>query len=188
MEQEEKNVILLQQDSDGKITRRKITEEEMGRIFFDDGDLRRDNVHLVLPEPVWEKIYMDGTLVYEGFTVDHKAFGAGRYFAPNGNLYMEGVFGIKGFLSGKVFYPNGSVRFDGCFRLNHAYGPNFPEYGSWYGEDGKLKYHGKFYVYRSSLGWPRVYAPEGFGSVPSARLKGHLFMWDDARSRIKDHD
>lgn len=185
MDNEERNCILFTHDRDGKVAEKKITEEELGRIFFNDGDCQWDQVHMVLPDPVWEKLYEDGSLVYEGFTVDHKAFGAGRSFYRNGAVYMEGVFGIKGLLTGKIFYPNGFVRFDGCFRINHAYGMNYPDYGSWYGEDGKLLYHGKFSVSRSSLGWPSVRVPEGFGEVPACRLKTHLFMWPDARKYMK---
>lgn len=185
MGQEEKNVLLFTENSAGEIETREITEEELGRIFFNDGNCRWDQVHLVLPEPAWEKVYEGTHLVYEGFTVDHKAFGAGRSFYEDEALYMEGIFGIKGFLSGKVYYPNGFVRFDGCFRINHAYGMNFPDYGSWYREDGKLLYHGKFSVSRSSLGWPTVRVPEGFGRVPECRMNGHLFMGQDAQKYMK---
>ena len=185
MEKEEKNVVLLTMDSTGKITERKISEEEMGGIFFNDGDCRWDQVHLELPEPVWEKVYEGNRLVYEGFTVCHKAFGAGRSVYENGVVLMEGIFGIKGFLSGKIYYPNGFVRFDGCFRINHAYGMNYPEYGSWYGEDGKLLYHGKFSVSRSSLGWPTVRVPEGFGRIPDCKMNGHLFTGQDAQKYMK---
>ena len=184
MDREEKNFILLTQGDTGKIAEQEITREEMERIFFNDGDIRENNVHLYLPEPGWEKIYEDGRLIYEGFTVDHKAFGAGRCFLRDGSLYMEGFFGIKGFLSGRVYGKNRMILFEGSFRMNHAYGPNFPEYGSWYGEDGKLKYRGKFSVSRSSLGWPRVSVPEGFGSVPSGPA-GHWFTWNDARKYME---
>ena len=99
---------------------------------------------------------------------------------------MEGWFGIKGLLSGKVFHSNGVIMFEGVFRLNQAYGPNFPEYGTWYDRNGKMLYRGKFDVCRSSLGWPRVCKPEKFGSVPSCeRLKGRIFMWEDARKLMK---
>ncbi len=187
MDQEEKNAILFTQDKDGKISQRVITEEELGKIFFHEGNREWDQVHMILPDPVWEKLYDDeGILVYEGYTLDHKAFGLGRAYYRDGSLSMEGFFGIKGFQSGKVFYSNGVIQFDGLFRLNQAYGPNYPEYGIWYDEDGKLLYRGKFGVSRSSLGWPRVYKPEGFGTIPcNARLKGKVFMWEDARKLMK---
>ena len=113
--------------------------------------------------------------------MDHRAFGAGRVFFRNGSVFMEGVFGIKGLLSGRVYYSSGMIRFEGQFRINNGYGPNFPEYGTWYGEDGKMLYRGEFGVSRSSLGWPTVYKPEGFGVIPSGVLKyEHLFMWEHA--------
>lgn len=187
MNQEEKNAILLTQDKDGKISQREITEEELGKIFFHEGNREWEQVHMALPDPVWEKLYdNEGVLVYEGFTIAHKAFGAGRAYFNDGSVSMEGIFGFKGFMSGKVYYSNGIIRFDGLFHYNQAYGPNYPEYGTWYGEDGKILYRGKFGVSRSSLGWPRVYAPEGFGTIPNnARLKEKIFMWEDARRLMK---
>ena len=187
MEHEEKCAVLLTQDWNGQIAQRKITQEELGQIFFQEGNREWDQVQIVLPDPVWEKLYDDdGFLVYEGYTLDHKAFGAGRAFFKNGTVSNEGIFGIKGFISGKAFYSNGIIQFDGLFRLNQAYGPNYPEYGVWYDSNGKMLYRGKFKVSRSSLGWPRVYEPEGFGTIPyNARLKNKIFMWEDARKLMK---
>ena len=187
MEQEKKCAVLLTQDGNGQISKREITQEELGRIFFQEGNREWDQVHMVLPDPVWEKLYDDeGLLVYEGFTLAHKLFGAGRAYSRDGSVSMEGIFGLKGFMSGKVFYPNGMIRFDGLFHLNQAYGPNYPEYGVWYDQNGKVLYRGKFGVSRSSLGWPRVYAPEEFGRIPdNAQLKGKIFMWEDARNLMK---
>ena len=183
MKQEEKHAVLLTQDRNGQISKAEISREELGRIFFQEGNREWDQVHLALPDPVWEKLCDDdGIPVYEGYTLEHKAFGAGRAFFSDGTVSMEGIFGIKGLICGKTFYPNGAVQFEGLFRLNQAYGPNYPEYGAWYGSDGGMLYRGKFSVCRSSLGWPRVEVPEGFGPVPgSAQLKGRVFMWEDAR-------
>ena len=187
MKQEAKNAVLLTQDKDGTISQREITEKELGKIFFREGNRKWDQIHMVLPGSVWKKLYDDeGLLVYEGFTLANKPFGAGRTYFRDGSVSMEGIFGLKGLISGKVFYPNGMIRFDGLFHLNQAYGPNYPEYGVWYDLDGKVLYRGKFSVSRSSLGWPRVYAPEGFGKVPdNAQLKGEIFMWEDARRLVK---
>ena len=185
--------VLLTQDREGKVSRRGITQEQLGEIFFGEGNRQWDQVHMMLPEPVWEKLYdHDGYLVYEGYTVDHRAFGAGRSFFRDGSVCMEGVFGIKGLLSGRAYYPDGLIRFEGYFRINNGYGPNFPEYGTWYGRDGKMLYRGKFVVSRSTLGWPSVYKPEGFGPVPRCVLKyENLFMWEHAKKWIKgdgDHE
>ena len=186
MNQEEKDVVLFTRDKDGRVSQRMITREELGKLFFQEGNREWDQVHSVLPNPVWEKLYDDGgSLVYEGYTLDHKAFGAGRAFSGDGTVSMEGIFGIKGFLCGRVFYPNGMIRFEGMFRLNQAYGPNFPEYGAWYDTDGRMLYRGKFSVSRSSLGWPCVYKPEGFGTIPhNTGLDGKIFMWVDAKKLI----
>ncbi len=187
MEQEEKRAILLTQDKNSQIARREITQEELGQIFFQEGSREWDQVHMILPGPVWDKLYDDnGVLVYEGYTLDHKAFGAGRAFFKDGTVSNEGIFGIKGLLNGKVFYSNGMIQFDGLFRLNQAYGPNYPEYGIWYDRDGKMLYRGKFKVSRSSLGWPRVQEPQGFSTIScNTRLKGKIFMWKDAQKLIK---
>ena len=187
MEREEKVGILLTPTQDGGIAKREITQEELDRIFFKDGNRNWDNIYQVLPEPVWEKIFdEEGCLGYEGYTLDHKAFGAGRTFRRDGTLRTEGVYGLKGLLCGREYYPNGRIRFEGSLRLNQAYGPNFPEFGSWYDEDGKLLFRGKFRFSRSSLGWPTAEEPEGFrwdhGSLP----KGHVFLWEDARKYMKE--
>jgi len=185
MNQEEKNYKLFTQNSDGGITEREITQEELGRIFFHEGNREWDNVHMALPDPVWERIYEDGYLLYEGYTVDHKAFGAGRSFYRDGTVHLEGIFGLKGLLCGREYYSNGMIRFEGLFRLNQAYGPNYPEYGIWYDTNGRMLFRGKMKIIRSSLGWPGIHEPEGFGSVPDTVLRnGHMIMWEDARRLI----
>ena len=56
----------LTQDGNGQISKREITQEELGRIFFQEGNREWDQVHIVLPDPVWEKLYdNDGVLVYK---------------------------------------------------------------------------------------------------------------------------
>ena len=188
MDQEEKNTILLMQGKDGSVVKTKITQSQRDRIFFNEGGVKRDQVHMFLPEPVWEKLFNEeGCLLYEGFTLNHKAFGAGRAFFKDGTVCLEGVFGIKGLLCGRAYYPNGIIRFEGLFRLNRAYGPNFPEYGVWYDMNGKRLYSGKFRASRSSLGWPTIKEPEGFGFVPDSLYLGKKkFMWDDARRLMKE--
>ena len=193
MEQEEKNTILLTQDENGNISEKKITLEELGQVFFSDGNREWDQIQRSLPKPVWKKLYdRKGNLAYEGYTLSHKAFGAGRAFSPDGSVSMEGFFGIKGLLFGRRYYDNGIIQFEGIFHLNQAWGPNYPEYGVWYDRNGKMLYHGKFAVSRSSLGWPSVEKPEGFGPIPDhGVLKEIIFMWDDARKLMKnggDHD
>ena len=185
MDQEGKNYRLLTQNGNGEISARDITQEELDRIFFNGGNRKWDNIHLVLPEPVWEKIYEDGYLLYEGFTVDHKAFGAGKAYYSNGTPRAEGIFSFKGLLCGREYYPNGKIRFEGSFRLNQAYGPNYPEFGSWYDEEGNLKFRGKFSVGRSSLGWPMINEPKDFFWEKHSQVKNHTFIWEDARKYMK---
>ena len=168
----------------GEYMKTEITRDELYRIFFKEGNKKWENVHMVLPEPIWEKIYEDGSLLYEGFTVDHKAFGAGKAFHKDGRLKAEGIFGLKGLLCGREYYLSGGIRFEGNFRMNQGYGPNYPDYGSWYDEDGELKYRGKFEIFRSSLGWPMVNKPEGFSLGKDLLVKGHTFTFDDARKSM----
>ena len=181
----DKIAVYLTENEDGTITKREITQDELGILYFNEGDHEWDQVHLALPDPVWERIYDGGRLKYEGYTLNHKPFGAGRTYS-GGTVALEGIFGIKGLLFGRVYYPNGKIRFEGMFRLNQAYGYNFPEYGTWYSQEGKRLYRGEFGVSRTSLGWPRVYKPEGFGSVPvTTPGKGITFLWDDAWELMK---
>lgn len=187
MTHEEKPYILFAHNQNGEITQTNITQEQLGRIFFNEGDRQWDHIHMVLPEPVWEKFYEDGRLIYEGFTVDQKAFGAGKAFYKDGKPMMEGIFGIKGLLCGKEYYPNGMIRFEGSFRLNQAYGPNYPVYGSWFDEEGKLLFHGKFEFFRSSIGYPLVDKPKGFTLLKHPLSTHHLFMWKDARKYMPQH-
>lgn len=188
MEQEEKVAVLLEQQKDGGITKREITREELNRLFFHEGNRTWDNIHRVLPEPVWEQLREDGRLVYEGYTVDHKAFGAGRCFYPDGTVCAEGIFGLKGLLCGREYYPNGNIRFEGCFRLNQAYGPNYPDYGTWYGKDGELLFRGKFSVSRSSVGLPIPEEPKGFDWMRHSPAGKGTFIWDDARKYMKQEE
>ena len=74
------------------------------------------------------------------------------------------------------------MRFEGVYRLNQAYGPNEPVFGSYYNSEGELKYYGKFQIFHGSIGYPMVGTPEGFGSIQRADLPvKNLFLWDDAR-------
>lgn len=124
----------------------------------------------------------DGSLLYEGFTLANKAYGAGTEYYPDGSPFHEGIFGIKGLLLGREYYPNGKVRFEGVYKLNKAYGPNSPEYGTWYGEDGKELYHGLFAITRGGVGYPTVTTPAGYGPAANRTdLEEHLFMWSDER-------
>ena len=182
---QEKVAKLLTEEKDGKIRETEITQDELDQIFFGEGNRKWDQIQTVLPEPVWEKIYEDGYVLYEGYTIDSKAFGAGKAFYKNGSPNAEGIFGLKGLLCGREYYSNGKIRFEGVYRLNQGYGPNYPDFGSWYDETGKLKYRGKIHIGRSSLGWPMVMEPQGFFWQKSSQIGNHTFMWEDARKYMK---
>ena len=132
---------------------------------------------------VWEKRYRkNGTLLYEGFTVDGKPFGAGTLYWPNGHVYQEGIFDIKGLISGREYYPSGVLRFEGAYQICYGYGPNFPRYGSCFGKRGKLIFSGTLTLSFGGVGWPTVVKPENFGPVEQSgapRIK--MFDWEDAR-------
>ena len=75
------------------------------------------------------------------------------------------------------------MRFEGVYRLHRAYGPNPPEYGTWYGEDGKVLYHGPFAFTSGGVGYPTVTTPAGYGPAAyRTKLGEHLFMWSDERA------
>ena len=171
--------------------KKTITEDELVDLFFTDHKVNWKEVYKCIDEPLkWEKLYLDnGTLIYEGFTVNHKAYGAGTSFYPDGKPRQEGIWGIKGLLSGREYYPNGQLRFEGVYQLNQAYGPNEPVYGSFYNPEGELQYCGKFRVFHGSIGYPMVEVPKGFGSIqrPAVTTK-FLFLWDDARKFLKKND
>ncbi len=136
---------------------------------------------------LWKQLYSkDGILVYEGFTVNGKAYGVGTSYYENGSPFHEGIFGVKGLLNGREYYPNGQVRFDGVFRLTKGYGPNAPEYGTWYSENGEELFRGKFEIKRGGVGYPMVVCPEGYGTASfHTNLGEYLFMWEDEKN-LKD--
>ena len=131
---------------------------------------------------LWSKICSEnGSLQYEGFTLGGKAFGPGTSFYENGRPCHEGIFGIKGLHLGREYYPNGQIRFEGLFKLNTGYGPNRPEYGTWYSESGEKLFHGEFRVNCSGLGFPFVKTPENYGKAYySEGPNDFVFMWEDA--------
>lgn len=114
----------------------------------------------------WKMLFdAKGVLRYEGMTVNGEPFGAGTLYYSNGKIYQEGVFGKKGLLCGTEYYSNGNKRFSGMYKYNGGYGPNYPQYGSFYKRNGRISYEGEIKVRRSGLGWPTVEYPVEFGSV-----------------------
>ena len=107
----------------------------------------------------------DGILLYEGETLFDKPYGTGKVFYPDGKIYQEGKFRIKGLVKGKEYYPSGVLRFDGEYAINNAYGPNYPIIGKCYNEDGEEYFDGRIHVKKTGLGYPIVERPAEFGSL-----------------------
>lgn len=130
----------------------------------------------------WKCLYDEkGVLVYEGFTKNDKPCGEGTSYFSNGNIYQEGLFGVKGFLRGREYYPDGTLRFEGVYSLNTGYGPNYPRYGFFQTRDGSYTFEGKFRVSRSGLGYPKVTEPENYVIFQPNRPDVPLLMWADVR-------
>ena len=124
----------------------------------------------------------NGVLLYEGFTINEKPRGKGKTYWPNGNIYQDGRFNVKGLVKGKEYYPNGKLRFEGTYKINKAYGPNYPIKGKCYDQNGKLYYEGKFEFKASGVGYPVVSKPADFGPVTqSDKPKIDYFMWEDIK-------
>ena len=131
----------------------------------------------------WQRINSeDGTLLYEGFTVNGKPYGAGTVYYPNGNKFQEGVFGIKGLLIGREYYSNGNIRFEGVYSLNCAYGPNYPHMGTVYDHNGRETFMGFTQIMRSGVGLPFGDKTQGLGRIIQEDAPNcHWFMWEDER-------
>ena len=107
----------------------------------------------------YEKIYNDEGMVYEGYVRCGKPYGLGIAYYPNGNIYREGVFDIKGIIMGKEYYSSGQLKFVGIWRKNMGYGPNYPILGNYYSENGELIFSGKFEVKKGGVGYPMMKYP-----------------------------
>ena len=127
----------------------------------------------------WKRLYDEsGVLIYEGFTFHDKPCGSGTSYYPNGKIYQEGKFGIKGFLRGREYYPNGKLRFEGVYGLNHGYGPNYPRKGFFQTRDGSYNYEGEFTIRFGGVGYPSVEHPKEFGPIVQ-RVKIPVLMWNE---------
>ena len=103
----------------------------------------------------WAQLYSDqGDLLYEGMTVNNKPCGPGVVYFSNGEIYQEGIFGVKGLTIGREYYPDGKLRFEGIYRINRGYGPNYPEHGRFFNQDGQCLVEGKIPYRISGLGYP----------------------------------
>lgn len=145
------------------------------RIDFSKYVIGQDAMITVERLQTWKQLfYENGILKYEGMTIDNEPHGSGTIYYPNGQIYLEGVFGNGGLLCGTEYYPNGNIRFSGLYKYNDRNGPNYPQYGAFYKKEGCLCHEGEIRVRYSSLGCPTVVFPEDFGPVV---LKGSP-SWD----------
>lgn len=135
----------------------------------------------MIEAPKWKQIKDgNGVLVYEGHTLLDKPHGTGKSFFPNGNVYQEGDFGIKGLLRGKEYYPSGKLRFEGSFKICKGYGPNYPVNGKCYDKDGNLYYEGEIRCTTSGLGYHSVTLPVEYGPIAQAEKPDvPCFLWEE---------
>ena len=140
-----------------------------------------DEQMLSQPSLIYERIFRDGNLIYEGYTLGGKAYGEGTSYWDNGQIYQKGIFSIKGLVEGEQYYASGNLRFRGKYQINRAYGPNYPVSGDYYDEDGHLVYSGDFQVTYGGVGYPIIQRPEQFGAINICRVPIPVFMWEDAR-------
>ncbi len=135
----------------------------------------------------WKQLYDEsGNLLYEGFTLHGKPCGAGEAYYPDGSIYREGIFGVKGLLTGKEYYPDGKLRLNAVFTLNRNYGPNYPNYGIFLSEDESFKYEGKFTYRLNGTGYPVVDTPREFYNVIlSVSPDIPALMWADEERSAK---
>ena len=139
----------------------------------------------------YKKLYDEnGALAYEGETFKDRPYGEGRTYYPDGTLLQEGEFGIKGFLGGKEYFSNGQLRLEGEMVCHRGYGPNYPDKGTLYDEDGKMIFSGKFRVRPSGVGWPIIIEPEGCNENRiGSTSRVPWIMWDDLREgRTEDEE
>ena len=127
---------------------------------------------------VYRKLYYDtGEFLYEGYYSPYQhnpqkyyTNGIGISYYKSRTVYREGLFQRGGLLEGKEYYPSGKLKFEGRYNCRKKdrgyYGPPYPLYGKYYGEDGTLLYEGEFKIEKQgSVGYPKVVIPKGFGSL-----------------------
>lgn len=124
------------------------------RQFLDKINYRQDE------KIEYAVLYDDDSLAYEGLTLRGKPYGLGVAYYPNGNVYRDGVFDIKGIIEGREYYPSGQLKFAGIWAKNSGYGPNYPKIGRYYSQDGDLIFCGKFEVKKGGVGYPMMRYPK----------------------------
>jgi hypothetical protein len=115
-------------------------------------------------------LYDSGELYYEGGCVKLSTSqvcpcGIGIQYYKDGTIKKQGLFQRRGLVCGRMYYPSGKLRFEGYCVEPNGYGPAYPTYGTFYGEDGALLYQGAFSCKFGGVGYPMVIVPENFGSL-----------------------
>ena len=119
-----------------------------------------------------KKLYdNENKLVYDGYTIDDMPYGFGVMYFPDGTIYREGIFDVKGIVQGKEYYPSGQLRFKGTWGINYGYGPNAPRNGEVYSEYGELTFKGKFEIKKIGVGFAMILNPKGYRHEQENRPK-----------------
>ena len=141
-------------------------------------------------EEKWKKIYSKNSkLMYVGFTVDGRPFGAGISYYENGNKCQEGLFDFRGLLFGREYYMNGNLRFEGLYSCcktdpKEEFNVNYPADGTCYDEDGNKYYSGKLELWHGSRKRPVIKTPECFGPV----IQNGTPMFDLRKWYVADYE
>ena len=134
---------------------------------------------------IHKKLFSNDRLLYEGYVVNDRPYGLGTLYFENGNKYKEGIFDIKGVIEGKEYYPGGQVKFEGTWSITTGYGPNAPDKGNLFDENGKLVFSGKFQIIKCGVGAPMIRYPK-YGRDPENRPKiEHIHGYDLRDSNVK---
>lgn len=138
----------------------------------------------------WKQIRDEnGVLLYEGSTLFGKPYGKGKTFWPNGNVYQDGEFNVKGLVKGKEYFPDGKIRFEGTYKINKAYGPNYPLEGKCYNENGELYHEGEIERRGTGVGYPIITKPAEYGPVAQVDKPDiDFFMWEDEERLNKQNN
>lgn len=124
------------------------------RQFLDRINYRED-------ENITYNILYDGdNLAYDGLTLRSSPYGLGVAYYPNGNVFRDGVFDVKGIIEGKEYYISGQLKFAGIWMKHFGYGSNYPVMGNYYSEEGELIFSGKFEVKKGGVGYPMMTYPK----------------------------
>lgn len=121
--------------------------------------------------PFQGKIFYDtGELRYEGSCVQPHGYeimrcGLGIEYYRDGIIKEQGLFQRRGLVCGRMYHPSGKLRFEGYCVEPSGYGPAYPTFGAFYGEDGELIYKGDFKCTFGGVGYPKVTTPENFGPL-----------------------